>query len=246
MMPKVRVLRVNRDKRECGCTIGDHSHNYYELVYYLNAEGRFFLESGEHRIKTGRFSVIRPNVVHREYHEKDGIVFFCVFESDMTLEGGIFDDDGDGTVRRLCEYVAEEFFSPRRYSNELLELMFTELILRILRWEGSRTGGRRDISYAAELIGRGFREDLDMRALAAEIGYGYDYFHHLFRRKYGLSPKQYQKKCRIDCARKLLLSGDYTCTEVAYLSGFYDSAQFAAVFKREVGMTPTEFARAGD
>ena len=241
MMPKIRLFRVNRDKRYEGRFVEEHSHNYYEFVYYINAEGGFILNGEQRRIKRGRFTLITPGTVHSEQHTKDGIVFFCVFECDILLENGIYDDDPDGTILRLCESVASEFFSPREYSTELLELEMRELILRTLRWGASAPEKHRDISYAAEYIERGFRENISLSALARDIGYGYDYFHHIFKKKYGRSPKQYILDCRIKCAKQLLRAGRYSCTEVAYLSGFSDSAQFSKLFRRECGIPPSEF-----
>lgn len=241
MRPRVRLLRVNREKRYSGMVIEKHSHGWYEFVYYINAEGRVIINETESKIKSGRFSVIRPLTQHSERHYIDGVVFFCIFECDTELEERLYDDT-DETVLRLCNSIAEEFFSPREYSGELLELLLSELILRYLRWQADDSKTVRDISYAAEFIERRFRERIDLRSLASDVGYGYDYFHHLFKKKYGLSPKQYQMDCRMRYAKQLLMSGRYSCTEVAYLSGYSDSAQFSLIFKRECGVSPSRYA----
>lgn len=243
MRPKVRLLRVNREKRHSGMVIENHSHGWYEFVYYINAEGSVIINETESKIKSGRFSVIRPLTQHSEQHNIDGVVFFCIFECDTELDERLY-DDRDETILRLCNSIAEEFFSPREYSGELLELLLSELILHYIRWQDSDRKGVRDITYAAELIERGFREKLDLHAIASEVGYGYDYFHHLFKKKYGLSPKQYQMDCRMKYAKQLLMSGRYSCTEVAYLSGYSDSAQFSLIFKRECGVAPSRYPEA--
>ena len=41
--------------------------------------------------------------------------------------------------------------------------------------------------------------------------------------------------CNVEAAKNLLSTGEYNCTEIAYLCGFSDSAQFASIFRRETG-----------
>ena len=243
MIPKAELMRLNRDGRKKGSTVAEHSHNYCEFVYYISAEGQLNVQGETRRIKPGRFTVMKPGTVHSEHHEIDAVVFFFVFECDIPFEYGIYDDDGERSIGRLCEAMASEYFSKKQYSGELLSLMLSELLLRVFRMRTSREEGRRDIAYAARFIEKQYREKIDFVALSADIGYGYDHFHHLFSKRYGVSPKKYQMGLRIEHAKRLLSLGRYTCTEVAYLSGFYDSAQFAVIFKRECGLTPSEFAR---
>jgi len=243
MIPKAEIMRLTRDTRGAGHRVAEHSHNYYEFVYYISAEGQLNVEGETRRIKSGRFTVMKPGTVHSERHDIDAVVLFFVFECDLPLEYSVYDDDGERSIGRLCESMANEYFSKKQYSGELLSLMLCELLLRILRMRTSKDEGRRDIAYAAQFIEKQFREKIDLSALADDIGYGYDHFHHLFSAKYGVSPKQYQMSFRMENAKRLLSLGRYSCTEVAYLSGFSDSAQFATLFRRCVGMSPTAYAK---
>ena len=45
-------------------------------------------------------------------------------------------------------------------------------------------------------------------------------------------------------AQRLLAEGALSCTEIAYRCGFSGSSQFAMLFRRETGMTPTAFRAA--
>lgn len=67
------------------------------------------------------------------------------------------------------------------------------------------------------------------------------YFRKLFREEYGLSPLKYISKLRIKRAQKLLESGYYRVSEAAALSGFDDMKYFSTVFKKVVGMSPSEY-----
>ncbi|MEM1107647.1 MAG: helix-turn-helix transcriptional regulator [Planctomycetota bacterium] len=73
------------------------------------------------------------------------------------------------------------------------------------------------------------------------------YFCRQFKVTTGLSPYQYLIALRIDHAKHLLSQKPRCYThlvDVAYRCGFSDQAHLNRHFKRHVGMTPGQFARA--
>ena len=66
-------------------------------------------------------------------------------------------------------------------------------------------------------------------------------FSALFRKRYGLPPKQYICMRRISNARNLLVRTDMTLQEIASASGYEDLFLFFRMFKKYTRMTPTEF-----
>lgn len=241
MIPDAEIMVANRDPRPTGCKIGEESHRWHEFVYYISCAGSLTLAGNEYTIRPGRFVTIPPDTPHSELHSTDGIVFFCIFRSNANFRCAVFDDDSDRTILRLCEAISAEKSRPTKQSRELQTLMLQEILLRTERWSESRHSVSHDLESTANLIRMNFREPIKMSELAAGIGYGYDYFRHVFSEKYGMSPKQMQTNCRINAAKELLTCGEYNCTEIAYLCGFSDSAQFGAIFKRETGMTPRQY-----
>jgi AraC family transcriptional regulator len=77
--------------------------------------------------------------------------------------------------------------------------------------------------------------------LAHLAGMSPHYFCELFKKSTGLSPHQYSLRCRIDRARVFLRSPHYTVSRVAKATGFADQSHFTKVFRRIVGVTPTQF-----
>lgn len=67
------------------------------------------------------------------------------------------------------------------------------------------------------------------------------YFRKLFKKEFGISPKQYVIRCRIDYAKALLLAGYFTVQEVSSLCGYADSKHFSVEFKRLTGVSPTGY-----
>ena len=60
----------------------------------------------------------------------------------------------------------------------------------------------------------------------------------------GVSPGRFLKKRRLEYARELLLRPDMTVSLAADLSGFSSSGYFAKVFRKEYGISPSDFAAA--
>lgn len=63
------------------------------------------------------------------------------------------------------------------------------------------------------------------------------------RRVFGLSPRQFVLKARIDTAMRLLGETDLPLAEVAARSGFYDQPAFTRQLARLTGETPAQFRR---
>ena len=81
-------------------------------------------------------------------------------------------------------------------------------------------------------------------SLTAAAKYAYisdTYFRKLFREKYGVSPKQYIIRRRLEHAGDLIVSGYYTLTEIAELCGYRDYKHFLVEFKKRMGVSPSNY-----
>ena len=57
----------------------------------------------------------------------------------------------------------------------------------------------------------------------------------------GKSPMDILRGMRLERAAALLVSGGYPVAQIAYMTGFNDTHYFSKVFKKETGLTPTEY-----
>ncbi len=62
-----------------------------------------------------------------------------------------------------------------------------------------------------------------------------------FKQVTGVTPIEYLQLTRIEAAKKLLEQTSQQMTEIIYNSGYNDPKAFRKVFRRTVGMTPTEY-----
>jgi AraC-like DNA-binding protein len=74
-------------------------------------------------------------------------------------------------------------------------------------------------------------------------GLSHSRFSEQFRAAFGLPLVRYIQAQRLKRAKRLLCSSEMTVTEVAFASGFGASSLFNTAFKREAGVSPTQFRR---
>lgn len=84
---------------------------------------------------------------------------------------------------------------------------------------------------------------LRIETLAAQVDISAVYFRKLFARQYGLSPKQYLQKLRMEKARELLESDLFSVTDIAEKTGFGSVYHFCRSFKDYNGCTPLEYQK---
>ena len=70
------------------------------------------------------------------------------------------------------------------------------------------------------------------------------YFARLFKNSMGVSPHKYVTMRRIERSKELLRRSDRSIFEIGVSVGYLDPKHFRVVFRREVGVSPSEFRAA--
>jgi len=80
--------------------------------------------------------------------------------------------------------------------------------------------------------------------LCESLGIGRRQLERRFQQDVGLSPADYRQRLRLERARWLLQNTDLEVTEVSLECGFQDSAHFARVVRKTLGISPREVRQA--
>lgn len=97
------------------------------------------------------------------------------------------------------------------------------------------------VSNVKRYIREHVEEHLSLNEVAAVFGISPNYLSQLFKKYNDTGYNDYVTQCKIDEARKLLGSGSYKVYEVAERLGFESAFYFSKVFKKVVGVPPTEY-----
>lgn len=97
------------------------------------------------------------------------------------------------------------------------------------------------VSQALSIIDAKYEQsDLSVQMIAAEVGVTGDYLSRQFKRVTGIAVQEYVRRYRFARAMELL-QGDVPVGEVARQVGFHSLCHFSREFKKELGITPTQY-----
>ena len=96
------------------------------------------------------------------------------------------------------------------------------------------------IKSAVDLVSANF-ESINVSALSAHLNVGNRQLRNIFRKKLGLSPKQFIRLFRFKTALGKLPSYDERNSQFAPSLGYYDESHFIHDFKSFAGMTPNKY-----
>lgn len=101
------------------------------------------------------------------------------------------------------------------------------------------------LQKAIEYIREHLAQNPSITEIAQMVGMSPFYFSRLFKQSTGLTPHQYLLKCRIEQAKQLLRATNLSIATVATQVGFVDQSHLARHFKRQVGISPSQFRTHG-
>jgi len=128
----------------------------------------------------------------------------------------------------------------------LVPLVTREIVYRLLVGaQGARLrhiailgGYSHHIAKAVDLLRKDFKEPLRMESIAQELGMSVSGLHHQFKAVTAMSPLQFQKRLRLQEARRLMLSESLDAASAGYRVGYDDAAHFNREYKSLFGLPP--------
>ncbi len=96
------------------------------------------------------------------------------------------------------------------------------------------------VARATEWIKRHYAEPLSIETIAQEVCMSASGLHHHFKAVTALSPLQYQKRLRLQEARRLMLSEALDAATAGYRVGYQSPSQFSREYRRLFGVPPRQ------
>jgi len=164
----------------------------------------------------------------------------------ITQSGQVFCVSSVNSVADLMVYLCSEIFSMRAARH--IENQFSPEIRQ--RFSPSPVGAPRDlhtdelIADAQIEIARDLRSIPSVPDLSRRLGVSARTLTRRFKFAAGLSIGDYVLQRRLDEAQSLLKRTNLSITEVAFAVGLTDPSNFTRVFKKQLGLTPTQYRSA--
>ena len=226
------------------------------------------IEHREYRIEPGDVFIVNANDFHQpilDAEQNRGAVV-AYLGSDV-----IGDTDGTGSwmvpfmlaghveqnrlrdlprVRELMEELHAAYTSEAPHWQSLcrgiLAHMLALVTQRCAHLTSSSHGTRRTAQIGRfadvlQFINAHLEDDIDAHQLYRIAGLSRSQFCERFKAAFGTTVAAYVLRQRINRATRLLRSTDLSVTEICHLCGFNWLGYFNAAFKRQTGMSPTQF-----
>lgn len=97
------------------------------------------------------------------------------------------------------------------------------------------------IAQAKNYIDTHYNKDISLDDVSREVEISPYYFSKLFKEETGENFIEYVTNIRLERARELLAKTEYSMKEICGEIGYADPNYFSRIFKKNVGLTPTEY-----
>ncbi len=151
------------------------------------------------------------------------------------------------TQELLHDLVKDDDIPPLFYINKLLrvvELFFAWLFdeMKVL---SERSGISRHDIEMAQKVENILTQDITklpptIKELAKEVAMSESKLKKVFKSVYGLPPYEYYQKQRMQKARVMLLSGNYSIKDIGYTLGYSNLSNFTLAFKKVYDKLPSD------
>jgi AraC family transcriptional regulator of arabinose operon len=85
------------------------------------------------------------------------------------------------------------------------------------------------------------RHALSLAELAHAVNLSHSRLRHMFKEEIGVTPTRYRQQLKTHCAKQMLETTWMSVKEIIYEVGINDGSHFTRDFKRDCGLTPTQY-----
>ena len=97
-----------------------------------------------------------------------------------------------------------------------------------------------------QYINNHYQEDITLELLSEKTYMNKFYLVHAFKQYKGVSPINYLIRLRVQQAKELLETTNYSIAQISDSCGFSSQSYFSQVFKKACGMTPNAYRKSSD
>jgi AraC-like DNA-binding protein len=142
------------------------------------------------------------------------------------------------------------YFASDEIPDSILELKFKELLLHIIHNPDNEelrnyllTIRNQEASPIKEIMEANYAYNLTLEAYAKLTNRSLSSFKRDFQSIYKTTPGRWLIEKKLDHAKRLLIQTDKSIADVAFESGFENTAHFSRLFKQKNGTTPIQYRK---
>ena len=220
-----------------------HSHDYVEIVYYLEGSATLFFNNETIDIQAGGIVYIPSGTPHREVSQQGFkyIAIFVIFMRDFGKEIFVLNDKYNQEYKQILLQIVNN--NHLRASNwENIEDALLSVLMEYMSSWGTSIQKNSHVEICERIIIENISNcAFSLNALLDSIPMSKTYFMKLFKNEIGLTPNNFLLEKRMNYAKRLLLSNDshkLRIRDISLMCGYRDVYHFSTMFKKATGYSP--------
>lgn len=247
-----------------------HQHNFYEIYFFIGGNVNIFLNGKEYPMSYGDICLIPPSLNHKPVFHDNSIPYRRIvlwispsyldkldklhgdilYSFNYTAKHSKYHYSTDFSSAQLLYSkliaIMEEYHTISPFHQALTDCCISSFLLSLNRTvynlETPEVYGDQTTLFPkiCDYIASHLEEELTLNAISNYFHVSKYYVSHLFKQYMGLSTHQYILKKRLHASKNGIHSG-IPLKNVCHYYGFKDYTSFFRAFKKEFGMSPSEF-----
>lgn len=224
------------------------------LIMYIKRGSCAVDFGGRHyRAHEGQIVLLDCYAPHSYYSSKgwdaewlhfDGVCARGYYDAVLTGGSPVLTLQNNYRFEKYLHKIYLQFKSSPPAKEALLNNYIVNILTELLVSQDSRTPGVMSASIISDsiaYINDHLTEELSLQELAAQASLSPFYFSRLFKKETGFSPHSYIITTRINNAKFLLRTSGLSIKNICFSIGFTSESSFCTTFRKETGMTPSEY-----
>lgn len=241
-----------------------HWHEYCEVILVHSGALHVMYNGVSYCLYPGDLFFFGENKLHSGISDKNGCAYHAVQfkwadiftdsapekQLHKLLSDGVYTIESpinDSTVSELFTKTTEACngenvsrpFAERKALFELLTVLFDNYLEK--QYTVPQGGGKsNEFDEILKFIHNNFLNTTP-KGIADEFSYNQSYISRLFRHKMNITLTEYLNLCKIEHSQILIRKNELSLTQISEYCGYSNYSYFSLVFKKIVGMSPTEW-----
>ena len=248
-----------------GGVMPEHIQICDEITYVISGSAKVISGDNCTDISTGQIHFIKKGVLHKfEVSPDEDFRYICVgympnekdelvksfTEAVKSKKYMIMDDDS--TVGKLSSLIVDESYDWDQHSEIMISHYLSQIMVSISRIISGRSRkiadkqsesamAKNTIYKVLRYIDREYLNIESVKDVSDNLSYSEYYISHLFKKKMGITAKEYITKKKIFHACELLKTSPLGIEEISEHLNFASSHSFRRAFKSVTGISPREY-----
>lgn len=220
-------------------SFGPYIREYFLIHYCIKGKGTFCVNGKTHEVGQGEIFIICPGQVTVYTADADdpwhyAWIGFSGKEAERIR-----------TLPPVMPYHAETFLRVAEFARMGVTNceIYLSHIYEIFYYLFSNSGTNSDVcKQVKDYIRLNYMQELSVESISARFTLNRRYLSRIFKAKYGVAIKEYIVSVRISKAAEFLGAG-YNVSEAALMSGYPDQFAFSKMFRKVMGVSPSEYRK---